>query len=122
MSARLAELDQAFQALADPNRRAIVERLGRGPASVSEIAAPFDITLAAVLQHVQVLEAGGIVRSEKVGRVRTCRIEPGALSALERWIAERRAMWERHFDRLADVLAEPAPGRPHPSPDTRSTP
>jgi DNA-binding transcriptional ArsR family regulator len=99
-------LDPLFQALADPNRRIMVERLSRGPASVSELAEPLAMSLAAVVQHVQVLEASGLVRSEKVGRVRTCRIEPAALETAEQWIAERRTSWERRFDRLGHYLAE----------------
>jgi DNA-binding transcriptional ArsR family regulator len=99
-------LDLAFQALADPTRRSIVERLSDGPASVSELAQPLDMTLSAVVQHLAVLEAGGLVRSEKVGRVRTCRIEPSALQAAERWIVERRATWERHLDLLGAYLDE----------------
>jgi DNA-binding transcriptional ArsR family regulator len=99
-------LDLVFQALSDPTRRAIVERLGRGPASVSELAQPFAMSLPAVLQHVAVLEASGLVRSEKAGRVRTCQIEGRALSVAGRWIAERRRTWERRLDRLGAVLAE----------------
>ena len=99
-------LDLVFQALSDPTRRAIVERLGRGPASVSQLAQPFAMTLPAVVQHLQVLEASGLVRSEKVGRVRTCRIESATLSTVERWIAERRTTWKRRLDRLGEVLAE----------------
>jgi len=98
-------LDMAFQALADPTRRIMVERLADGPASVSELARPLDMTLSAVVQHLGVLEASGLVRSHKVGRVRTCRIEPAVLQAAERWIIERRATWERRFDRLEDYLA-----------------
>jgi DNA-binding transcriptional ArsR family regulator len=98
-------LDMAFQALADPTRRIMVERLADGPASVSELARPLDMTLSAVVQHLGVLEASGLVRSQKVGRVRTCRIEPTMLQAAERWIIERRATWERHFDQLEDYLA-----------------
>jgi DNA-binding transcriptional ArsR family regulator len=101
-----AELDQTFQALADPARRAMVARLSQGPASVSELAKPLPMSLPAVMQHLQVLEASGLVRSEKVGRVRTCRIEPAVLAAAEGWIAERRALWERRFDRLGAYLAE----------------
>jgi DNA-binding transcriptional ArsR family regulator len=97
-------LDLVFQALADPTRRVMVERLSRGPASVSELARPLDMSLPAVVQHLQVLEASGLVRSQKVGRVRTCRIESKALAAAERWIAQRRSMWERHLDRLGDYL------------------
>jgi DNA-binding transcriptional ArsR family regulator len=102
------QLDLVFQALADPTRRAIVERLGRGPASVSQLALPFAMSLPAVVQHLHVLEASGLVRSEKAGRVRTCRIDGVALSAAEGWIAERRTAWERRLDRLGDVLAERA--------------
>jgi DNA-binding transcriptional ArsR family regulator len=105
-------LDRVFHALADPTRREMVERLSRGPASVSELAQPLPMTLAAVVQHVQVLESSGLVRSEKVGRVRTCRIDPGALRTAERWMSERRALWERRLDRLAEHLAEhPEPRR-----------
>jgi DNA-binding transcriptional ArsR family regulator len=99
-------LDLAFQALADPTRRIMVERLSQGAASVSELARPLDMTLSAVVQHLAVLEASGLVRSQKVGRVRTCRIEPGALRSAERWISERRASWERRLDRLGDFLSE----------------
>jgi DNA-binding transcriptional ArsR family regulator len=84
-------LDRVFQALSDPSRRAMIERLSRGPASVSELAEPFDMTLAAVVQHLHVLEDSGVVRTEKVGRVRTCRIEPTVLGTAEDWIAKRRA-------------------------------
>jgi DNA-binding transcriptional ArsR family regulator len=99
-------LDRMFHALADPSRRAMVERLSRGPASVSELARPLAMSLAAVVQHLQVLEASGLVRSEKVGRVRTCRIEPSALRTAERWIRQRRSSWEERLDRLGDYLAE----------------
>src|SRR6266498_4395665 len=99
-------LDLAFHALADPGRRAMVERLCRGPASVSELAQPLDMTLSAVVQHLAVLEASGLVKSEKVGRVRTCHVETAALRTAERWIAERRTTWERRLDRLGQFLAE----------------
>lgn len=99
-------LDLAFQALADPSRRAMVDRLTQGPASVSELAKPLAMSLPAVMQHLQVLEASGLVVSKKVGRVRTCRIEPKALSQAEQWIAERRALWERRLDRLGQFLDE----------------
>jgi DNA-binding transcriptional ArsR family regulator len=101
-------LDRVFQALADPTRRRVVERLTRGPASVSELAKPLDMTLSAVVQHLAVLETSGLVRSEKVGRVRTCRVEPAALRLAEQWITDRRATWERRLDRLGDLLAEEA--------------
>jgi DNA-binding transcriptional ArsR family regulator len=108
-------LDHAFQALADPTRRAVVVRLCAGPASVSELAKPFDMTLAAVVQHVQVLEAAGLVQTQKVGRVRTAQIAPAGLRAAEEWLAARRTQWEEHLDRLADLLAEPSPTAPPPS-------
>jgi DNA-binding transcriptional ArsR family regulator len=101
-----ARLDLAFQALADPSRRGMLARLSRGPASVSELARPLSISLPAVLQHVQALEASGLVRSEKKGRVRTCRLEPKALGAAEAWIAEQRALWEGRLDRLEEFLVE----------------
>ena len=98
-------LDHAFAALADPARRAMLARLSRGPASVSELAKPFAMSLPAVVQHLQVLEASGLVRTEKMGRVRTCHIEPKALRTAEQWIAERRTMWEQRLDRLGAFLA-----------------
>jgi len=101
-------LDRVFHALADPSRRGMVERLSRGPASVGELARPLAMTLPAVVQHLAVLEGSGLVRSEKVGRVRVCRIEPAALGTAERWIAERRTGWERRLDRLGELLAEDA--------------
>jgi DNA-binding transcriptional ArsR family regulator len=104
----LADLDSVFRALADPGRRVMVERLSRGPASVSELGEPLDMSLAAVLQHVQVLEASGLVRSRKVGRTRTCSINPSVLRSAESWIAERRSLVERRLDRLADYLASTA--------------
>jgi DNA-binding transcriptional ArsR family regulator len=99
-------LDEAFRALADPSRRSMVDRLSRGSASVSELARPLAMSLPAVVQHVQVLEASGLIRSEKVGRVRTCSIDPDRLAGVEGWIADRRSGWERRLDRLGDVLAE----------------
>lgn len=97
-------LDRAFQALADPARRAMVERLSRGPASVSELARPFAISLPAVMQHLAVLEGSGLVRSKKTGRVRTCQINPAALSRAEQWINLRRTEWEQRLDRLGRYL------------------
>ena len=99
-------VDSSLRALVEPTRRAIVERLSRGPATVSALAEPFDMTFAAVVQHLQVLEACGLIRSEKVGRVRTCRIEPQGLAPLADWIAERRGQVERRLDRLGEILAE----------------
>jgi DNA-binding transcriptional ArsR family regulator len=102
----LDQLDPVFRALSDPTRRIIVERLSHGPASVTELGRPFGMTLSAIVQHLQILEASGLVSSEKRGRVRTCHLEPAALRTAEDWIAERRASWERRFDRLAEHLAE----------------
>jgi DNA-binding transcriptional ArsR family regulator len=99
-------VDRVFHALADPSRRMIVEQLSAGPASVSELARPLPMSLPAVTQHLQVLEDSGLVRSEKVGRVRTCRIEPKALRPVERWISDRRATWERRLDSLGEYLAD----------------
>jgi len=98
------ELDRIFHALADPGRRYMVKRLSRGPASVTELAKPLPITLAAVLQHVQVLEESGLVRSEKVGRTRTCTLDMKRLRSAERWISQRRALVERRLDRLGEYL------------------
>jgi DNA-binding transcriptional ArsR family regulator len=103
---RSAALDLAFQALADPTRRAMVERLSLGPASVSELARPLPMSLPAVTQHLAVLERSGLVVSVKVGRVRTCRIEAGALSEAEQWISARRLEWERRLDRLGAYLED----------------
>lgn len=100
------QLDLMFQALADPARRQMVERLSRGPASVSQLAEPLTMSLSAVVQHLNVLEASGLVRTEKLGRVRTCQIDPKALRAAEHWINERRLTWERRLDRLGDFLAQ----------------
>jgi DNA-binding transcriptional ArsR family regulator len=112
-----AGLDLLFQALADPARRAMVERLSQGPASVSELARPLAMSMPAVMQHLRMLEASGLVRSAKTGRVRTCRIEPVALSQAEQWINARRLGWERRLDRLGDYLAEP-----NQDPEDRSEP
>ncbi|WIM10696.1 metalloregulator ArsR/SmtB family transcription factor [Enhydrobacter sp.] len=118
MQPSAAPLDLTFQALADPTRRVMVERLARGPASVSELARPLDMTLSAVVQHLSVLEASGLVRSQKVGRVRTCRIDLAALHTAERWISERRTSWEQRLDRLGDFLAETG-DQPTPTPSKR---
>src|SRR5665213_862492 len=103
---QIGPLEQLFQALGDPTRRQMVEQLSRGPASVSELARPLAMSLPAVLQHLGVLEASGLVRSEKAGRVRTCRIEPAALRSAADWIGLRRAEWEHRFDLLGDYLAQ----------------
>ena len=109
-----------FHALADPSRRLMIERLSRGPATVSELAAPLPMSLPSVVQHLGVLEASGIVRSQKVGRVRTCQLEPAAMFSAEDWMAARRLEWERRLDRLGDYLAaQPEPDVHQPR---RSTP
>jgi DNA-binding transcriptional ArsR family regulator len=98
-------LDRIFQALADPSRRGMIDRLRKGPASVKEIAEPFAFALPSVLKHLRVLEASGIVHSEKSGRVRTYRIEVAALEQVEQWVAARKAVWSDGFDRLEDFLS-----------------
>ena len=103
------QLDKTFAALADPARRAIVERLVAGPASVSELARPLPMSLPGVMLHLKVLEDSGLVTSRKEGRVRTCRIEPQMLSQAEQWVSERRQMWERSLDRLGQFLDEDKP-------------
>lgn len=102
-------LDLAFQALSDPTRRRMVERLSLGPASVSELAEPLPMSMTAVVQHLKVLQAAGLIDSEKVGRVRTCRVRPEALTAAERWFEDRRRSAERALDRLGDFLNETRP-------------
>lgn len=101
-------MDVVFHALSDANRRAMIDRLLDGPASVSELARPLSISLPAVVQHLHVLEDSGVVRSQKAGRVRTCELDPLALNAAESWISERRALWEGRLDRLGDFLAAQA--------------
>lgn len=108
-----------FAALGDATRRGLVERLSRGPASVSELAEPLDMSLAAVVQHVQILEDCGLVATAKVGRVRTCQLAAGGLDPASRWIADRRALWERRLDRLGGLLAAPPP-TPNPRKPTSS--
>ena len=107
MHRKKPDIDRIFHALGDPTRRAIMEKLGEGPISVSRLAEPLDISLAAVVQHLQVLEDSGLVQTEKLGRVRTCRLEPTGLAAASQWIGERRSMWEHSLDRLGDFLKEP---------------
>lgn len=99
-------LGRVFHALADPTRRSIVERLSQGPRTVSDLAAPLDMTLAAVVQHLQLLEESGLIRTEKVGRVRTCRIDARGLGLVEEWVERRRSQWEKRLDRLGELLAE----------------
>jgi DNA-binding transcriptional ArsR family regulator len=103
---QLPPLDLTFQALADPTRRAMIERLSRSPASVSDLARPLAMSLPAVMQHLSVLETAGLIVTQKVGRVRTCRIDPQALNRAHEWIAARRVEWERRLDRLGAYLEE----------------
>jgi DNA-binding transcriptional ArsR family regulator len=117
-----ANIDQLLSALADPTRRQIVERLAIGPASVTTLAAPLPMSLPAVVQHLAVLESSGLVASEKVGRVRTCRLEPERLDTIQDWIEARRRTWQRRLDRLADVLAGDIPSATgHPSQSKESS-
>jgi DNA-binding transcriptional ArsR family regulator len=113
-------IDVVFHALSDANRRAMIDALIDGPASVSELARPLAISLPAVVQHLHVLEASGLVSSRKTGRVRTCEIEPIALSTAERWISERRATWEARLDRLGAFLAKQT-DEPQPSTQSKKT-
>jgi len=108
---KYSEMDGAFKALAEPTRRSILERLGAGPATVSSLAEPFDMTIAAVIQHLQVLEGCGLIRTEKLGRVRTCQLEPAGFDPLASWIEARRMQVERNLDRLGRVLNEKYPSR-----------
>ena len=103
--------DDIFHALGDPTRRAILEKLSRGPVSVSQLAAPLDVTLAAVVQHLQILEESGLVRTEKVGRVRTCNIEAAGFTVAEQWLRDLRTIWDHRFDRLGNVLGESGKSR-----------
>ena len=106
MLKQLDPLDAMFQALADPSRRSMIERLSRGPASVSQLAEPLAMSMPAVMQHLTVLEASGIVRTSKTGRVRSCELAPAALTTAEAWIHDRRLVWEQRLDRLEVLLAE----------------
>lgn len=105
MRKKKPDIDRIFHALGDATRRAMMERLSQGPMSVSRLAEPFNMTLAAVVQHMQVLEECGLVETEKVGRVRSCRINPAGLDAMERWVRDRRSVWEGRLDRLGELLA-----------------
>src|SRR5947207_15502443 len=106
MHRKKPDIDRIFHALGDPTRRAIMEKLGEGPVSVSRLAKPLDITLAAVVQHLQILEESGLVHTEKAGRVRTCRIETKGLSVAQQWIDDCRSTWERRLDRLGELLVK----------------
>src|SRR5579862_3133970 len=105
MPNRMLDMDRLFHALGDPTRRAMLDRLSQGPLSVSALANPLGITLTAVAQHLQILEESGLAHTEKLGRVRTCRIDAAGFDALEQWIRHHRSIWERRLDRLGDLLA-----------------
>lgn len=107
MPAKKANVHRVFHALGDPTRRLILETLTAGPISVSQLATPLKMTLAAVVQHLQVLEESGLVRTEKSGRIRTCTLDPAGFALAQQWIADRRSPWEKRLDRLGDLLAEP---------------
>lgn len=107
METNKSDIDRIFHALGDPTRRELVEKLTQGPMSVSGLAEPLAMTLAAVVQHLQILEESGLVRTEKTGRVRTCRLDPAGFALAAKWIADRRSIWERGLDRLGELLAEP---------------
>jgi len=100
------QLDGIFQALADPTRRAVVGRLGRGPASVGELAAPFEMALPSFMKHIHVLEGAGLIRTRKAGRVRTCTIDRTRLAAVDGWLDEQRAIWEGRTDRLEQFVTQ----------------
>jgi DNA-binding transcriptional ArsR family regulator len=106
MRTRKLDINRVFHALGDPTRRAILDRLSAGPASVSALAGPLAITLTAVAQHLEILEESGLAHTEKIGRVRTCRIESAGFDALERWIDDHRTLWEKRLDRLGQFLID----------------
>jgi DNA-binding transcriptional ArsR family regulator len=106
MRTKKIDINRVFHALGDPTRRAILDRLSAGPASVSALAGPLAITLTAVAQHLEILEASGLARTEKIGRVRTCQIQSAGFDALERWIADHRTLWEKRLDRLGQFLID----------------
>jgi DNA-binding transcriptional ArsR family regulator len=106
MENRYAALDTTFHALADPTRRAVVQRLGVGSASVSDLARPFQMALPSFMKHISILEASGLIASRKIGRVRTCTLEPQKLAAVEKWFGEQRAVWESRYQNLDTLLAK----------------
>lgn len=101
------QLDGIFQALADPTRRAVLGRLGRGPASISDLAKPFDMALPSFMKHIRFLEQNGLIRTRKQGRVRTCVIDRQRFAAVETWLSEQRALWEGRTDRLEQFVTTP---------------
>ncbi|MGJ4746927.1 ArsR/SmtB family transcription factor [Leptospira sp. SA-E8] len=106
-----SSLDRIFYALSDPTRRDIVERLSKKSASVSELASPLDMSMAAVVQHVQILEESGLIKTQKIGRVRSCRVETNSLELIENWLNQRRKFWERNLDRLGEFLEKTEKGK-----------
>jgi DNA-binding transcriptional ArsR family regulator len=118
-----AQVDGILHALADPTRRVIIERLGQGATSVSDLAGPLPMSMPAVMQHLKVLEDARLVRSEKVGRVRTCHLEVTTLTTVQDWIAERKRTWESRLDRLGALLAaDPDPPSEKPEAATNPNP
>ena len=109
IDSHMANLDAVFHGLADPTRRAVITRLAGGPAAVSDLAAPHDMALPSFLKHLKVLEHAGLVKSRKLGRVRTCRLEFDAMAEVERWIGERKHFWEQQYNQLEAYLASTAP-------------
>lgn len=107
MLTKQTQIDRVFHALGDPTRRAIIERISERPIPASHLVKPLRISLPAVMQQLQLLEHSGLIRTEKIGRVRTCRLEPAALAVAGQWLSDRRALWERKFDKLEELLAEP---------------
>jgi DNA-binding transcriptional ArsR family regulator len=122
MSTAKPNIDRIFHALGDPTRRAIVEKLSQCPMSVSQLAGPLDITLAAVVQHLQVLEECGLIRTQKVGRVRTCSVAPDGVAAAHQWFLDRRSTWENQLDRLGDFLADLEVDKPEPAAPKKRSP
>lgn len=105
--AQYQQLNGVFQALADPTRRAVLGRLGQGPASITELAEPFDMALPSFMKHIRLLEDSGWIRTEKAGRVRTCAIEKRQFDVAESWLSEQRAIWESRTDRLEAFVTAP---------------
>lgn len=106
MANDVVALDSVFHALADPTRRAVIQQLGQGPATVSDLAKPFDMALPSFMKHIGVLEASGLIETRKIGRVRTCTLSPAKLAAAERWFNEQRALWESRYSALDTLLAQ----------------
>jgi DNA-binding transcriptional ArsR family regulator len=106
MSKSQIKIDQVFHALGDPTRRAILEKLSAAPTSVTNLADPLNVTPTAVIQHLQILEQSGLVHTEKLGRVRTCRLETTGIDVAQKWLTARRTIWDRRLEKLATFLAD----------------